>query len=415
MKYEFDKLFPRYDSFNPKVPVWCVTPEIDGAFHRFFDTSPVSPSGRFMALTQMPDEHHMPEPGSKANIILVDLKEGTNRIISETYGWDTQLGAQAQWGKDDSQLFYNDMDPGTWDVFGVVYNPLTGEKRKLDGTTYMISPDGQYALSPCLRRIGITQPGYGVIIPPEEVPLNYGAPDDDGIYITDVSTGKMKLLVSIKEIVKKVFNETESSRYGSSGYYGFHVKWNLQGNRIMFVLRYKEENKKYIPSLITMNSDGKDIQVAIPASVWGKKGGHHPNWFPDGVNVLMNINMHGDGMKFVKAKYDGSDFGILIENIAGSGHPTVHPNGRIIVTDAYLHEPVAFEDGTVPIRMIDLDKEQEENLIRIGTKPVFSGLKGELRVDPHPAWDYTYRYIVFNACPEGVRKVYIADLREYLE
>jgi hypothetical protein len=48
------------------------------------------------------------------------------------------------------------------------------------------------------------------------------------------------------------------------------------------------------------------------------------------------------------------------------------------------------------------------------TEPNYSGPKNELRVDPHPAWDYSFHRIAFNGCPEGVRGVYVADLGEVL-
>ena len=31
--------FPMYSEFSPKVPVWCVTPRLQGCLHRFFDGS----------------------------------------------------------------------------------------------------------------------------------------------------------------------------------------------------------------------------------------------------------------------------------------------------------------------------------------------------------------------------------------
>lgn len=34
-----DKKFPKYIDFDPKVPVWCVTPDRPRCMHRFFDTS----------------------------------------------------------------------------------------------------------------------------------------------------------------------------------------------------------------------------------------------------------------------------------------------------------------------------------------------------------------------------------------
>ena len=49
-----DLPFPRYTDHDPRVPVWCATPGRGGCYHRFFDTSPISPSGRFLAVTRMP-------------------------------------------------------------------------------------------------------------------------------------------------------------------------------------------------------------------------------------------------------------------------------------------------------------------------------------------------------------------------
>ena len=48
--------FPRYTDFDPLVPVWCVTPGKGRTIHRFFDSSPFSPSGRYMALFRLPQE-----------------------------------------------------------------------------------------------------------------------------------------------------------------------------------------------------------------------------------------------------------------------------------------------------------------------------------------------------------------------
>ena len=51
--------FPRYTDGQPGVPVWCITPQAHGSIHRFFDTSPLSPSGRFAGLTRLPKENRL--------------------------------------------------------------------------------------------------------------------------------------------------------------------------------------------------------------------------------------------------------------------------------------------------------------------------------------------------------------------
>jgi hypothetical protein len=415
--------FPTYTNFNPSVPVWCVTPNLKGVIHRFFDSSPFSPSGRYIALTGLPFEDRLPQPGDLAEVILVDLHAGTSHVVARTRGWDTQLGAQVQWGTHDTELYFNDVDPQTWQAFGVKLNPFSGKRQLLEGCIYAISPDGQWSASACLLRIGKTQAGYGVIVPPQLIPPNRGASVDDGIYLTHLPTGKRKLLVSLDEIVRAI--QLPLKEYKAGDFYGFHVKWNPQGDRLMFVLRWLPRDRRFPLlkrfqkkpklklNLVTLKPDGSDIHLAIPDAEWSK-GGHHPNWCPDGETILMNLNLHGDGLRFVRVKYDGTECEAMTQKLMGSGHPTLHPDEKHILTDAYPHEPVAFGDGTTPLRWVDFDRGEEQTLIRIQTAPSFRGPKGQLRVDPHPAWDRQSRRIAFNACPDGTRRVYVADLSQLL-
>lgn len=402
--------FARYTDFDPMVPIWIVTPDLDGCIHRFFDASSISPSGRYVGLFRFLTEGRLPEPGDAGDIVVVDLETGEQNVVAKTRGWDTQMGAQVQWGATDDELFFNDMDTGAWRPFGVKLNPLTGERFEMDGTVYMVSRDGKQALSPCLLRTGATQAGYGVIAPPEYVPKNKGAADDDGVYITDTTTGKSRLLVSIREIVETAAPQFNLDDYVDGDFYGFHVKWNPQGDRIMFVLRWVSRTKglKYGPNLITMRADGSEICCPIQDEVWSK-GGHHPDWCPDGETVMMNLKLDDGGLRFVRAHYDGRDFEVMT-SVAGSGHPTLHPNGRHIVTDEYLHASLAYGDGTTPLRWVDLETDTEQVIARINNEPPYRGPKNELRIDPHPAWDREYKRIAFNICDEGVRRVCVADL-----
>ena len=410
MSSTLDRHFTRYSDHAPEVPVWDITSELGGCFHRFFDTSPISPSGRFLAVTRFAPKDRMPVPGEPAEVVLFDLQKGGHRVVAETHGWDTQLGAQVQWGRDDTQLFFNDMDITAWRPFGVLMNPQTNARRRLDGTVYMVSMDGRLAISPCLLRTGRTQAGYGVLAPPNAVPSNQGAPDDDGIYITDTETGQCRLLVSLAEILQTCM---EAGRYADGDLYGFHVKWNLQGTRIQFVTRWAPHDGGAMRhNLVTMNAQGDDLAVAIPDREWTAKGGHHPNWCPDGDSVMMNLRAAGRGtpMRLIRARCDGSDCSIMHPEVEGSGHPALHPDNRHVITDVYQHEPAAWADGTTPLRWIDLKTGKVRNIVRICTRPGFAGPKHERRVDPHPAWDRSWRYVAFNACPNGVRGVFLADM-----
>jgi len=418
MTLEMSDRFPRYTHFDPTVPVWCVTPNAGRTIHRFFDTSPISPSGRYVALTRLPREDRLPVPGDTAEVVLVDLTTGDERVVAETQGWDTQLGTQVQWGADDSQLCFNDVDTAEWRPFGVVVDPATGDRRELDGTVYMVSPDGTRAASPCLLRTAKTQAGYGVLAPPDVIPENRGASDEDGVYVTDLATGNPRLLVSFARIVGETDIASRMDEYADGDFYAAHVKWSPQGDRLILVLRWKPHDpaRRMRPTLITMRSDGSDLHVAIPDSLWGTRRGHHPNWCPDGEHVMMNMAPAPEAkeVRLVQARYDGSDYRLMTDAVPGSGHPSLHPDGRHVVTDCYVGGLFDFGDGTIPIRLIDLRAGTCRDIVRINTAPAFRGPQSELRVDPHPAWDREFRRITFNAFPDGTRRVFVADLSEAL-
>ena len=415
-----DGPFPAYRGFAPHVPVHCVTPGGGGYIHRYYDSSPFSPSGRYLALTRLPFEDRLPEPGDVAEIVVVDLETGETRVVADTRGWDVQLGAQLQWGADDHTLPQRPRHAR----LGALRRAARPRERR--GTTArrhgvlrlvrwplgrqpVPAPHGRDAAR--LRRRG-SAPLH---------PRSRGAPVDDGIWLTDLDSGDSRLLVSIAQIVEQAGPAPSVVRGRRGDWFGFHVKWNPQGTGLMFVLRWlprswlpwKRKKRHGAKQVVTMDANGGDVRVAVTAERWAR-GGHHPNWCPDGEHVLMNLNTQGDGLRFARLPRDGSGCETLVPTLRGSGHPTLHPDGRHLLTDAYVTEPVAFGDGTAPIRLVDLDAGTDTTLVRIRTRPEAERTTGALRVDPHPAWDRAYGRIAFNACPEGVRQVFVADLREEL-
>jgi hypothetical protein len=102
----------------------------------------------------------------------------------------------------------------------------------------------------------------------------------------------------------------------------------------------------------------------------------------------------------------------MLYHTPGSGHPTVHPDGRHILTDTYAHEPTACGDGSVPLRWVDRQTGDETVLVRIHARVGDHG--GPLRVDPHPAWDRTWRHVAFNGVTNHTRRVFVMDMREQI-
>jgi hypothetical protein len=337
----------------------------------------------------------------------VDIKTGAERVVAVSRGWEVQLGANVQWGKNDQELLFNDVDTTTWKAFCVVLDPLSGRSRRLDGTIFMASSNGKKIASYNLINSRYAQVGYGVVVPEHLAKRNIGPVDDDGIYITEVASGTTRRIITIRDIYEKTQPSITIPNPQEYEYYCFQVKWNPQGTRLLTTVQWAPvKGGARLRAVITMLPDGSDIKTAITPEQWAK-GGHHINWMPDGEHLSMNLNVDGKpGLELISVKYDGTE----LRNVftPGSGHPSFHPKGfPFIITDAYPNEPITKRNGTVPIRLLNTATGKEENVAEV----FVSNADGEFRIDPHPAWDRTGRYVIFNGFTGNTRNVYIADLK----
>ena len=396
--------------FDGKATVRVVKVSSGRVIHRFFDTSPMSPSGRYLALFRFPQEITSPKPGEVGEVILVDRQTGNERVVAQSRGWEMQLGANVQWGNTDEALYFNDVDTTNWIAFAVKLNPLTGQSSRMGGTVFMASMDGTKLATYNLMASRRAQVGYGVVVPDAKAPRNIGPVANDGIDITNTSTGAVQRIVTIKDIYEKTVPGIAIANPQDYEYYCFQVKWNPQGTRLLTTLQWAPKGGgPRRRSVITMRPDGSDLRTAITPDQWAK-GGHHVNWTPDGEHLSMNLNVDGKpGLEIITVRYDGSDMKTVFS--PGSGHPSFNPLGvPLIVTDAYPGE-LGTTDGTVPIRLMNTQTTQEQAIVNI----FLSKAEGEFRIDAHPTWDRSGRYVIFNGFLDGTRNVFMADLTDVLD
>lgn len=413
---DFFARFPACTDFEAKVPVVRIAS--GRIIHRFFDTSPISPSGRYVGLFRLPNELRPPQPGEAGEVVVVDLHSGRERTVATTRGWETQMGANVQWGHTDADLFFNDVDPATWTPFAVQLDPATGKSRRLGGTVFTISPDGSQLTSYNLVSSRRIQVGYGVVLPEEKTPRNVGPVAHDGLFATDIATGKTRLIASIRDIVERAVPKLEIPHAERCEFYCFQIRWNRQGTRVMAFLRWHDpaapKGGPRLLTLVTLRPDGSDIRLAVTPERYAR-GGHHPLWAPDGEHITINLNLR-DGTKdldLASVRYDGT--GLRSIHPVGSGHPSMHPTLPFVITDAYPREPVTRGDGTAPLRLIDLRTKTETALAQVQlTTTDTAKLTSEHRIDAHPVWDASGRFIVFNGVHDNTRAVFVADVGEWL-
>ncbi|MHA4740378.1 hypothetical protein [Dyadobacter sp. MSC1_007] len=277
--------------------------------HRFHDTSPISPSGKYIALFRIPFEDHYPEAGDAGEVVLINIATGKETIVERSFGWEMQVGANVQWGASDSELFYNQVDTSHWKAYTVLYDPIRKTSRKWEGATFMVTPDGKQAASHNMINSVNAQSGYGVILPEQFRSKNSGVVNNDGLFVTNVSTGKMTMIASIKRIFEEAKPKIGIDDPENYEIYTFKAMWNPQGTRLMtcLIIKPKSGGPRKV-ALVTIKPDGTDIRTAITTKQYAK-GGHHMAWMPDGDHFSMNLEVDStrNGLELITARYDGSE------------------------------------------------------------------------------------------------------------
>ena len=370
-----------------------ITPITSGPLNHFFgyighvQNTPWSGDDRFALALRVGFQDHMPEVHEPADVILIDMENGYQiRKLDECRAWNPQQGTMFYWNPDkqSSQFFFNDRDPDTNKVFCVLYDVEQGrrireyrdEERPI-GNSGVAQNGGSflglnYGRLAHLRRVT----GYVGAHDFSEGVLH---PDDDGIFKTDIESGKQDLVVSYKQIAD-VLAESQP-HIEQVPLFINHTLWNRDDDRIYFFARGgwsgggpREER---INSPMTVRPDGTGLtQQSIFI-------GGHPEW-EFGPNLMGRV---ADDLVL----YD-SDKQEIVEEIGSpevfpdpEGDTSLSPDGNWIVNGwkegggnqyvlyrrsdgAWIHTEIVDQNGYT---------------------------SGDLRNDPAPTWNRASNQVLF--------------------
>ena len=386
--------------------------------HRFFDSSAISPSGRYVCATRTRREGPADvTPGDVAEVVVYDLQKKRKDRFPVVYrrptaAWDAQLGAQVQWGASDDDLYFNDVvgtrSDGAPIVRGVRSDWQRGRETRLPTPVYHVTRDGARAAAPRdLAALRMTQDGYGVVATPAQ--LRHLETQKDGVHVLDLRTNVTAFLELSALVAAAELEERPRAVAGGDARKGaechrhvFHVKWNAKGTRLLVVVRARGHGcpRGDANHALTVNPDGADVRVV---ATW-LRDGNHPNWLEDG-----RLSMNYEGKVCAFDDVEGASCQVLSER--ASGHPVGVPGrGDLVVTDTYAKEHAAFglEAGEAALRVLSGgDREAWLGVFPVaalGTMPT-----DVWRCDAHPAFDLKGRRLALNVWVRGSRRVAVTD------
>ena len=216
-----------------------VTPAEGHHYFGYYDKFPWDVTGRYILALEPSFIDRQPTGDDTVGIGMVDVKKGNTWIpLAESKAWNWQQGIMLHWLHTDPErlIIYNDREGDRF--VSRIMNVFNGETRTLPRPVYCLHPNGRQALSPNFARIARTRPGYGyegVVDPGEGMPT----PDDDGIWVMDLITGKNKLIISHAQAAELAPRES----WAGCEHWFNHLQFNTDGSRFIVLHRWKKTRR----------------------------------------------------------------------------------------------------------------------------------------------------------------------------
>lgn len=386
------------------LPVRRITPYDAHYFYGYYDNPGIDPTDRYQLAHKVSFMDRMPTKNDWAELGIIDMHTNEFTPIAKTQAWNFQQGAMFQYlhGTDAKDVIYNDFIDGEY--VAVIMNLATGKTRYLDRPVANIAPNGKYALSINFSRLFDFRPGYGYCnIPDKFYYKNHSA--DDGVFLTDISTGKSKLIISYEqlwEFTNSYFKGVDQKIIVN------HITFNTDSSRFIMLLRnFVPAGSSHITALVTADTSGENMYLL---SDYGVQSHYH---WKDKENIIFFSNgkelecSAGWANNYVLK--DKTHDGYLVADGFFSNrdnHMSYSPNRKYFITDTY---PSASRMQS--LRLYDIEKNICYDLGKfysVNTGNVDS------RCDMHPRWNCDGTAITFDSTHEGFRGIYRMELTDIL-
>ena len=373
-----------------------------GPQHHFFGyighvgTIPWNASGRYILALRVTNQDRLPTANDAAEIVLLDTKNNyTAQVVDRTCAWNLQQGTMLYWNPQspETQFFFNDRDRETGKVFTVLFDiskGTTGERAKVYrfkdtpiGNSG-VAQKGGFFLGINYGRLARLRPVTGY---PNAWDWTIGdaAPDDDGIFLVNVETGQLRLLVSyaqLRDELRKSLPHVEQAPLFIN-----HTLWNRDDDRILFYVRGNFRSK--LPKIdvpFTIDLDGKLTRQEYI--------GGHPEW--ESGHTMIG---HSDDRQVLYDTVTQTVTAALGPPGAFSqpgGDIALSLDGRRFVNGHSLKRP-GVNYYTIFLR-------EDNQIIRTRAFSRGEWTSGALRLDPAPCWNRTGDQILVPAIAEDEEK-----------
>ena len=376
-----------------------------GPKHHFFGYYGITPwnrSERYLVCLESEFQDRLPGPNEPAAIGLIDAQGGSFRKVAQTTAWNFQQGAMLHWNplRPENEIIYNDRRDGK--IVAVVLDVQTGKQRVLPRPVSAVSHHGRYALSLTYGRLRRLRKVVGYVGAEDPSPDD-PHPATDGVFLMDLASGDVRLVVSIETIYRLLARKHPDLE--DCHLWFNHTVFNKTDTRFFFLARghYPARARRFETCMFTADLQGNDLREVVPFGM----GVSHFDWRND-KQIVATFRPAGFSGKphFLLDDSDSPGHRRIGEGfLDGDGHCSFDPTGTWLVSDP--------GDGKIGGRALKLLNVETGQRAVLGKFALGRYRSGDLRCDLHPRWSRSGSAICFDAidAEDGSRQLFVAELQ----
>ena len=391
-------------------------------------TVPWNASSRYVVALRTDFHNRLPGAEDAAEVVLVDMQNQNKTIILDlTRGWNLQQGSMLYWNplQPETQFFFNDRDPKDGRVFTVLYDikqrVRVKEYRYQGGSigNSGVAPKGGFFAAINYGRLARLRPVTGYAGAMDETD-GVRAPENDGIFIINVESEEVRLIVSFKELLSLLQSapaweligkrwtpaqpsdrSTGSLDLSEASLYLNHTLISRDNERIYFFVRGRVGTRSlWLNAPCSIKTNGSELTLHTTSI------GGHPEW----AEGSLMIGAH-EGRQVV---YDVLSQKIISTRALGNsaifpvpeGDISLSPDGRWFV-NGYSSE----DRQTISYVVMDLLDGTYARSDPFDRGPY---TKGDLRTDPSPRWNReSDALLVPGWTKDGTRQLHVIHIETH--
>ena len=318
--------------------------------------------------------------GQRGDLCVLDRATGRETVIARNLETeDAHRAACQQWVSGGRRVAFHDVRGGRWGVYAVTIDPPRERLVALD------------------RQLGFATPASN-LLPIYGCHWNPGTCRD--LELADVASGELRAVVRIGE-VQRSYGDWLNEEFGGKPVSIFFPVMSPDQKRVFFKIacgsggdEFRSSSASKRQGLIVCDLPGS--RFLCMSKRWG-----HPAWHPDSRHILEVGNLLYD------VQAEGKISRIAHLPRPRGCHPSVSPDGRLIVMDGLL-EPPDGAPGEYGIWVCDIrgGEGRYQILHRFDNR---RGAKSWRRNDPHPVFSPDGTRIYFNVSDSAWTRLYVAQ------